>query len=58
MDSMQFAASKRRDDPSIKFLRSSFGKQPKSTLSTEPAFGFGTSNRDAGNKVCATHSSA
>ena len=45
-------ASTRRPDPSTKMLRSSFGKQTKSTAASQPSFGFGTSVREAGLKVC------
>eukprot|EP00879_Flechtneria_rotunda_P016706 GHRR01017482.1.p1 GENE.GHRR01017482.1~~GHRR01017482.1.p1 ORF type:complete len:306 (+),score=70.82 GHRR01017482.1:1571-2488(+) len=38
---------KRRDDPSVKGLRSGFGSQIRSTSPTNPSFGFGTSVRDA-----------
>lgn len=39
------------DDPTIRMLRSGFGKQVISEDRTDPAYGFGTSNRDAGNKL-------
>lgn len=40
------------DDPTVKMLRSGFGKQVKSPNTTEPAWGFGSSDRDASQKVC------
>jgi hypothetical protein len=42
----------RQKDPSVRMLRSSFGGQTKSVNTSEPAFGFGTSVRDSGLKVC------
>ena len=38
-------------DPSLRMLRSGFGKQVPSTASTVPAFGFGTSGKDSYQKV-------
>ncbi len=35
------------DDPTLRMLRSGFGKQVKSAEPTQPAYGFGTSHRDA-----------
>eukprot|EP00877_Chromochloris_zofingiensis_P009552 jgi/Chrzof1/4850/Cz15g01160.t1 len=42
--------SKRREDPSVRMLRSGFGKQTKSSAPSNPSFGFGTSVRDSGLK--------
>lgn len=42
---------RQRTDPSTKMLRSGFGSQVRSTASSEPAFGFGTSVRDAALRV-------
>eukprot|EP00798_Chlamydomonas_sp_ICE-L_P016024 gene16024-22162_t len=39
------------EDPTIKMLRSGFGKQVESDNSTDPAYGFGTSHRDAYQKL-------
>lgn len=39
------------DDPTLKNLRSGFGKQVKNLNVTEPAYGFGSSSRDAASKV-------
>lgn len=39
------------DDPTLRNLRSGFGRQVVSPASTVPAWGFGTSHRDAANKV-------
>jgi hypothetical protein len=39
------------DDPTIKMLRSGFGKQIKTPHSSNPAYGFGSSHRDAFMKV-------
>ena len=38
-------------DPSLRMLRSGFGKQVPSTASTVAAFGFGTAGRDSYQKV-------
>mmetsp|Transcript_4343 Transcript_4343/g.9399 ORF Transcript_4343/g.9399 Transcript_4343/m.9399 type:complete len:303 (+) Transcript_4343:168-1076(+) len=40
-----------KEDPSTKMLRSGFGKQVKSPNNTFPAWGFGTSHRDAAAKL-------
>lgn len=45
------------DDPTLRNLRSGFGKQVVSPASTLPAWGFGTSSRDAAGKVRTTASS-
>lgn len=40
-----------QDDPTLRMLRSGFGKQVASPASTSAAWGFGTANRDAGEKL-------
>lgn len=39
------------EDPTLRALRSGFGKQVKSLQSTSAAYGFGTAGRDAGGKL-------
>lgn len=39
------------DDPSIRNLRSAFGRQVKSEAASHPAYGFGTSGRDESQKA-------